>query len=111
MEHRIYNIINKYKIPLFIRVLIMVLLILFWILALFFPLPGSAIFWIILIVIWLLFIIWVKDIKNIKKIRKWIIFFSKNIIHKDIRKHKIKDIKKHIKEIQSNNKKQCSKKQ
>ena len=105
MEHKIYNIIRKYKIPLFIRVLIMVLLILFWILALFFPLPGSAIFGIILIIIWMLFIIWVKDIKHIKKIRKWIIFFTQNIINKEIREHKIKDIKKHIKEILNNNKK------
>ena len=99
MEHKIFNKLRKYKIPLFLRVLIFIALLLIGIISILLPLPGSAPVWIFVIVIWVIFIISAKNIKFVKKIRKWLIFFMKNIVDKKIRSHKIKDIKKHIKQI------------
>jgi hypothetical protein len=105
MEHKIYKIIRKYKIPLFFRIFIMLIFVLLGIISILLPIPTSAPFWIFLIMIGSIFVIWVRDLKPIKKIRKGIIFFIKNIIDSRIREHKIKDIKKHIKHILKNKKK------
>ena len=104
MEHKIYNKISKYKIPFFIRVIIFTILFILWIILILLPLPTSAPTWIIVIIFWMIFIISAKKIKFIRKIRKWLFYFMKNIIDKKIRNHKIKDIKKHIKQILKNKK-------
>lgn len=99
MEYKVYKNIRKLKIPLFFRTIIMVFLILFWIFMIILPIPGSAIIGWWSIILWFIFILEAKNLKFIKKIRKWIFYFLKNAKSKKIRKHKIRDIKKHIKKI------------
>ncbi len=105
MEHKIFNSLRKYKIPLFFRIIFFIILFLIWTTLILLPLPASAPIWIFVIIIWVIFVISAKNIKFVKKIRKWLIFFMKNIIDKKIRDHKIKDIKKHIKQILNNKEK------
>jgi hypothetical protein len=52
-----------------------------------------------LLILGFIFILEVKNIKSIKKIRKWLFYFLKNAKNKEIRKHKTRDIKRHIKKI------------
>ena len=104
MEHQIFNKISKYKIPLFLRIIIFIVLLILWIIFILLPLPASAPIGILIIIFWIIFIISAKNIKFIRKIRKWLFYFMKNIIDKKIRNHKIKDIKKHIKQIFKNKK-------
>jgi len=99
MEYNIFNKISKYKIPLFFRIIIMIFLIIIGIAFIIFPFPGSAIIGWLSVILWFIFIIRGKDIKFIRKIRKWIIYSIKNFKNKKIREHKIRDIKKHIKQI------------
>jgi len=104
LEHKIFNKISKYKIPLFLRIIIFIILLIIWIILILLPIPTSAPSWIFIIILWLIFIISAKKIKFIRKIRKWLFYFMKNIVDKKIRNHKIKDIKKHIKQILNNKK-------
>ena len=105
MEHQIFYKIRKFKIPIIIRYFFMIILVILWIISIILPIPASMPFGIFLIILGLLFIIWVHHLKNLKKIRKGILFFSKNFHKKNIRNHKIKDIKKHIKQILKNKQK------
>ncbi len=102
VEHKIYKFIRKYKIPFFIRVIITAILCFLWIISIILPLPFSVPIWIILIAFWAVFIISAKDIKSIIKIRKGTMFLTKNIVNKKIRDQKIKDIKKHVRQILNN---------
>ena len=104
MEHKIYNKLRKYKIPLFLRIIIMVFLVVFWVFMVILPIPGSAIIGWWSVILWFIFILEVKNIKFITKIRKWLFYFIRNAKDKKIRNHKIKDIKKHIKQILNNKK-------
>ena len=104
MEHKIYNWIRKHKIPLFLRIPIMIILLFLGFISILLPLPFSIPLWVSIIILWVIFIIWARDLKSIKKIRRWTVFFVQNILDKKIRNHKIKDIKKHIKQILDNNK-------
>jgi len=99
MEHKIYNKVRKYKMPLFLRIFIMVFLVLFWIFMVILPIPGSAVIWWGSIIIGFIFILEARNLKFITKIRKWLLYFMKNVKNKKIRNHKIKDFKKHIKQI------------
>jgi len=103
MEYKIYNLILKYKIPLFLRIIIMLVFFLLWFFSILLPLPFSIPLWIFLIIIWSIFVIWVRDIKFLQKIRKGSLFFAKNIFNRNIRNYKIKDIKKHVRQILNNN--------
>ncbi|MDQ7009115.1 MAG: hypothetical protein Q9M94_02390 [Candidatus Gracilibacteria bacterium] len=102
MEHKIYNKIRKYKIPLLFRIIIMVFLALLGIFMIILPIPGSAIIGWGLVILGFIFILEVKNIKFITKIRKGLLYFLQNLKDKKIRNHKIKDIKKHIKHILQN---------
>ena len=104
MEYKIYHKIRKYNIPLFIRIIIMVFLIVVGLLFVAIPIPGSSIpgWWIITLSF--IFVLEAKNLRFIKKIRKGLFYFIKNIKCKKTRKHKIKDIKKHIKQIIKNKK-------
>jgi len=99
LEHKIYNKIRKYKIPLLLRIIIMVFLVIFWIFFIILPIPWSALIGWWLIILGFVFILEAKNIKFIKKIRKGLFYFLKNAKNKEIRKHKIRDIKKHINKI------------
>jgi hypothetical protein len=99
MEYKIYKKIRKYKIPLFLRVIITICLIIVWLSLVIFPFPGSAIVWWSIVILSFIFIIEARDIKELVKIRKWIIHYLKNIHIKQTRIQKVNDIKKHIKEI------------
>ena len=109
MEHKLYKNIRRIKLPFLIRLTLGFFLIISWIISIILPLPLSVPTWIILIVIWIIFVIEARDIKELIKIRKGIFYLSKNFKNKQIRKHKIKDIKKHTRLIIK--KKKCSKKQ
>jgi len=104
MEHKIYHNIRKIKLPYFIRIFLGWFLILTWIISIILPLPLSVPTGIVLIIVGITFVIEAKDIKNVRKIRKWIFYLSKNLKDSKIRKHKIKDIKKHTKYILKNKK-------
>ena len=82
----------------------MFFLVLFWLFLIILPFPGSAIIWWWIVILGFIFILEVRNLKFVKKIRKWIIFFLKNFKDKQIRNHKIKDFKKHIKDILDNRK-------
>ena len=99
MEHKIYNKIRKYKIPLLLRIIIMIFLVILGFLFIILPIPWSALIGWWLIILGFVFILEVKNIIFIKKIRKWLFYFLKNAKNKEIRKHKIRDIKKHINKI------------
>lgn len=99
MEHKIYHKIRKYKIPFFLRIIIMIFLVIFGILFIILPIPWSALIGWWLVVLGFVFILEAKNIIFIKKIRKWLFYFLKNAKNKEIRKHKIRDIKKHISKI------------
>lgn len=100
MEHKIYKIIRKYNIPYFIRLFLAVVFIFLSSFPIILPLfPGSVFLWVFMLVVWVIFIISAEKIKHLRKIRKWIIYYCKNIINKKIREHKMRDIKKHVKQI------------
>jgi len=99
VEHKIYNKLRKYKIPLLLRIIIMAFLVVFWVFMIILPIPWSAVIGWGAIILGFIFILNVENIKFIKKIRKWLFYFLKNAKNKEIRDHKIKDIKKHIKQI------------
>ena len=104
MEHKIFNKIRKYKIPFIIRFFIMLLLIIIWLFLIVLPIPLSAAIWWIIVILWIIFIINANNLSHLQKIRKWIFYSLKNIHNKNIIKYKIKDIKKHIKQIILNKK-------
>jgi len=104
VEDEIYNKIRKYKIPLFLRIIIMVFLIIIWFFMIILPIPGSALIGWSFIILGIIFTLQAKNLKFIKKIRKWLFYFLKNAKNKEIRRHKTKDIKKHIKQILNNKK-------
>jgi len=99
MEYKIYKNLRKYQIPLFLRVIITICLIIIWLVFVIFPLPWSAIVWWTIIIFSFIFVLEAKNIKQLVKIRKGIIHCLKNIHLKKIREHKMRDIKKHIKDI------------
>jgi len=99
MEYKIYKKIRKYKLPFFIRLFLMFLIIIFWLFLVAFPFPWSAAIWWSIIILSFIFIIEAKDLKELIKIRKWLIHFLKNIHKKQTRTYKINNIKKHIKDI------------
>ena len=99
MEHKIFHKIRRFKIPFIIRFFIMFLLIIIWLSLVVLPIPGSAAIWWIIVIFWIIFIIKAEKINALQKLRKWIFYFLKNIHNKEIIKYKIKDFKKHIKEI------------
>jgi len=99
MEYKIYKNLRKYQIPLFLRVIITICLIIIWLVFVIFPFPWSAIVWWTIIIFSFIFVLEARNIKQLVKIRKGIIHYIKNIHLKKIRKHKTRDIKKHIKDI------------
>jgi len=99
LEHKIFNKIRKYKIPLFLRTIIMIFFVILWLFLVLLPIPWSALFWWWIVILWFIFILEARHIANVIKIRKWLFYFMKNYKNKKIRSHKIKDIKKHIKNI------------
>ena len=101
MEYKIFRYVRHHvKIPFFIRFILACLFMIFSLIPIILPIfPGSIFLWIFLLIIWLLFIVPAHKIKHVVKIKKWIIFLSKNFHRKKIISHKIKDIKFHIKEI------------
>lgn len=99
MEYKIYKKIRKYKIPLFLRIILTICLIIIGLSLVIFPFPWSAIVWWTIVILSFIFILEARNIKELVKIRKWIIHYLKNIHIKQTRSHKINDIKKHIKDI------------
>ncbi len=99
MEYKIYNKLRKYKIPLFLRIIITICLIIIGLALVIFPFPGSAAVWWTIVILSFILILEARNIKELVKIRKWIIHYLKNIHKKQTRIHKVNDIKKHIKDI------------
>lgn len=80
----------------------MIFLVILWITFIILPIPWSAIIGWWLVILGFIFILEVKNIKFIKKIRKWLFYFLQNAKNKEIRNHKVRDIKKHINKIRKN---------
>lgn len=101
MEYNIFNIIRtKINIPYFLRVFFGFLLIFISLFLILLPiLPGSLVPWVFILIIGSLLIVPWEKIRHVVKIRKWIFYLAWNLHKKKIIKHKIKDIKDHIKNI------------
>lgn len=100
MEYKIYFSIRQYfKFPLVIRVILSFLAFISGLFLVILPFPGSFIPWIFLIIIWVLFLASANKIRHIIKMRKSIIYLFSNIHKNHIIRHKIYDIKKHVKKI------------
>lgn len=101
MEYKIYNLIrNRYKIPLFIRLIFSFFLGLLSVIPIFLPIfPWSLFVWVFMMVLSVILLIPADKIKHLIKIRKWIFYFFKNLRKDSIVKHKMKDISIHVKAI------------
>lgn len=99
MEYKIYSKIRKYKTPLFLRIILTFCLIIIWLSLVIFPFPWSAAVWWTLVILSFILILEARKLKELVKIRKWIVHYLKNIHIKQTRIHKVNDIKKHIKDI------------
>lgn len=96
MEYKIFHKIRqKIKIPYILRIIFWVILIIFWIIMSIIP-PVP---WFVFVVIWFLFLIPVNQIKNIIKIRKWIVYLFKNLHCTTTIKRKFFDFFTHWKKI------------
>jgi len=110
MEYKLFRVLrHQVKIPLFIRFILGVFLIFLSSFPIILPLfPGSLFLWLAIFVIWFVLIVPWHKIRHVVKIRKWIIYISKNFFNKHFHKknhldYKIKDIKAHIKAILRDN--------
>lgn len=100
MEYKIFRYMrHNIRIPYFLRFILAIILILLSIIPIFLPLPWSIFIWVFLLVIWLILIISWDKIKHVIKIRKWLIYLTKNFHRKDTIAYKIRDIKMHIRDI------------
>lgn len=101
MEYKIFKFMRHHvRIPFFIRFIFGMIFILVSAIPIILPIfPGSLFVWVLFLVIWILLIVPWKKIRHVIKIRKWIIYLLQNFRRKRILKHKVKDIKEHIKDI------------
>lgn len=104
MEYKIYKYLRHHiKIPFFIRFIFWVFLIFISSIPLILPIfPWSIVPWVLFLIVWILLIVPGHKIKHVVKIRKWILYLAKNFHNKHIIKHKMKDIKSHVKNILKN---------
>lgn len=94
MEYHLFKFLReKIKLPLVIRKLFGICFIIIWIILIILPIFLSVPSWIFFIAIWTILIIDVRKIKTFIKIKKSIIYLSKNITNKEVIRKKIKDIK------------------
>ncbi len=101
MEYKIFKFVRHHiQIPFFIRFIFGALFIFISSIPIILPLfPWSLFIWLVFLVIWILLIVPWKKIRHVIKIRKGIMYLTQNFYRKRILKHKVKDIKEHIKDI------------
>ncbi len=101
MEYKIFRYVRHHVvIPSIIRMFVGIILILLSTLPIVLPLfPGSFFLWVFMLVVWLVLFVHPKKVKHVVKLRKWLTYLVQNIRKKHIIRHKIYDIKKHIKII------------
>lgn len=101
MEYKIYNLIRKkYRIPFIIRIFLSFILLLVSIIPIVLPIfPWSMFVWIFMLIIAVIMFIPANKIKHLIKIRKWLFYFFKNLRKKSIIRHKMLDIKIHVRNI------------
>lgn len=113
MEYKIFRFTRHHiRIPYFIRFIFAVFIIFISIFPIVLPIfPGSIFVWLFFLVIWLMLIVPWHKIKHVIKLRRSILYLTKNFHRKDTIAYKIRDIKIHIRDILDervniNNKKQ-----
>lgn len=100
MEYKVYKKISNYlKVHIVIRYILGWCIAILAIIPLVIPFPGSAIIWILMIVLALLTVVPGNKIRHVIKLRKWFMYLVKNLHSKVIIKHKMRDFSSHIKEI------------
>ncbi len=106
MEYKIFRALRHgIQIPLFIRFILGVFLIFVSSFPLILPLfPGSWALWLVMFLIWVMLIVPWHKVRHVIKLRKWLVYISKNLHKKHFHRnkhldYKIRDIKAHIKEI------------
>jgi len=100
MEYKVYKKISNYlKVHIVIRYILGWCIAILAIIPLVVPFPGSAIIWILMIVLALLTVVPGNKIRHVIKLRKWFMYLVKNLHSKVIIKHKMRDFSSHIKEI------------
>jgi hypothetical protein len=101
MEYKIFRFLRHgFQIPFFIRFIFSSFLIFLSSIPIILPLfPWSVFLWVFILVIWILLIVPWQKIRHVVKLRKWIVYLAQNLHRKHIIKHKMKDIRDHVRDI------------
>lgn len=101
MEYKILKSLRfALKFPLFIRLFFGIFFIVISVFPIVLPIfPGSLFVGMFMLVVWILLIVSPNKIKHVIKMRKSIIYLFMNLHNKHIIRHKINDIKIHIRDI------------
>jgi len=104
MEYKILKSLRfALKLPLFIRLFFGIFFIVISIIPIILPLfPGSLLVGIFFLIVWVILVVSPSKIRHVIKMRKSIVYLFMNIHNKHIIRHKINDIRVHIKDILKN---------
>lgn len=104
MEYKILKSLRfAMKLPFIIRLFFGIFFILISSIPIILPLfPWSLLIWIFILVVWTLLVVSPNKIKHVIKMRKSIVYLFMNLHSKKIIRHKINDIRIHIKDILKN---------
>lgn len=104
MEYKILKSLRfALKLPFIIRLFFGILFIVISTIPIILPLfPGSLLVGIFILVVWVILVVSPSKIKHVIKMRKSIIYLFMNLHNKHIIRHKMNDIRKHVKDILKN---------
>lgn len=107
MEYKILKSLRfALKLPFIIRLFFGILFIVISIIPILLPLfPWSLLVGIFLLIVWVILVVSPSKIKHVIKMRKSIIYLFMNLHNKHIIRHKINDIRIHIRDILKNEEK------
>jgi len=104
MEYRILKSLRfALKLPFIIRLFFGIFFIVISTIPIVLPLfPWSLFVWVFILIVWLILVVSPSKIKHIIKMRKSIVYLFMNLHNKHIIRHKINDIRIHIRAILKN---------
>ncbi len=107
MEYKILRSLRfALKFPLFIRLFFGIFFIVISVLPIVLPIfPGSLFVGLFILIVWIILVVSPSKIKHVVKMRKSIVYLFMNLHNKHIIRHKINDIRIHIKDILKNEEK------
>lgn len=101
MEYKILKSLRfALRLPFIIRLFFGIFFILLSIIPIILPLfPWSLLVWVFILIVWIILVVSPSKIKHVIKMRKSIVYLFMNLHNKHIIRHKINDIRIHIRDI------------